>query len=203
MTLNSMEVTWTDYKDTCLALPHSIIRMHTADGIQHCYISEGPIELFCKIIDSADLAEFITLFSSRCNAPIVQKSSILQDAEGLSFTPVSTRWAINQGVPEPLSVALTQELYIMGGTLIIQDALPGDSISVEVWHPTAGPKGTPLCVGTYLKNYLVTPGTSTIVVREAAKLLPAGLILRATYNSVVPESHASWGINYTTYLRKN
>jgi hypothetical protein len=189
-----MEVSWQDFKSAALQFKEGAIRSLSVDGLRYVYLSEGPVELFCKVTEQADQVEFLSLFAARSNISIASKNSILASSEGMSFVSLSTPWVENAHDDASTSLPLTEPTYFLGGTIIVSGALPGDNMTFEVVHPQAG------VVGVYLKNFLLPEGNSQTTIREAAKLLPAGLILKAIYNSVSSQgSSAGWGVNFTAY----
>jgi hypothetical protein len=189
-----IEVSFVDYAAAAVTYKQAQIRCHKVDDVLYCYLSEGPIELLTKLTEPADIVRFAMNFGPRSEKDMVTKNSILTSSEGASFVSISTDWIENPLAAPTFSVILPEPTYLLGGTIIVANALPGDSMTFEVLHPQAG------VVGVYLKNFLLPQGNSQTVIREAAKLLPAGLILRATYNSVSSQQNfACWGVNYTAY----
>lgn len=185
----AFEVTWEDYQKAADSLTTGQIRRVVVGENLHVFLSDGPVEIFC-VLTPPLIIPFLTLYLARANRPASQKNSALLSSDGLSFVSLSTPWTESDSI----LTQLTTDVYISGGTIVMEPCIGVSTMTFTIVHPLAGP------VGVYLKDYLIPPGVTSVIIKEAAKLLPAGLYLRAERKlKQLEDINKLWGVNFTCY----
>ena len=188
----AFEVTWEDYQKAADNLTTGQIRRVMVGENLHVFLSDGPVEIFC-VLTPPLITSFLALYLARANRPASQKNSALLSSDGLSFVSLSTPWTANDSIITPL----TADVYISGGTIVMEPCVGASTVTFTIVHPLAGP------LGVYLKDYLIPPGVTSVIIKEAAKLLPAGLHLHAERKlNHADDINKLWGINFTCYCNE-
>ena len=109
--------------------------------------------------------------------PIVKTSAFGYD-EQMRFRGLGISGTATAGATTNIDHVLTEERYLSGGRVILEDHVLGDYASLQIVHPTYG------VVDTFAENWYFSPSNDQgDIIRNYPAKLPAGLTIRIAYTS--------------------
>lgn len=152
----------------------------------------------CRLLKSetpsADQVDFETNYKDLANFAIGFRAYPFASGD-FDFKGDASFDTCTAGQNKDIDYAFAEQLYVNGGSIVLEGSVVGDWIEVNVIHPTYG------AIKTYIKKRFVpaAPAGSATPMMEIetpyAGKIPAGLKLRLTYHST-GGTDVKIGINY-------